>query len=147
VCSDDGAYDDDEGGDDIDTDESSGGSGYVNDRDMAPPPPPRRVHYNHRRYRPQQLPPVPVEPHFDTDRHYVDPSFRRSSTRRRPVMYTAASVAAGPVIYTTPGDVYFTPRRTHVSNGASLPSCVVSLVLVVTVSRLTVVCATLSAVL
>jgi len=151
----DGVYDDDEGGDD--DVESSGGSGYV-DHDMAPPPPPRRVpshSYTPRRYRPHRLPPVPVDPRFNphaSDRHYVDPSVRlpphRLSTRRRPVMYTAASVA-GPVIYTTPGDVYFTPRRTHVGNMSSPPSRVVSFMLVlvvVTVTRLAVMCTTLSAV-
>jgi len=151
LCSgDDDVYGDDEGGDD-DTEESSGGSGYV-DRDMAPR---HRVdsRESRRRYHPHQLPPVPVDPRFNPhagDRHYVDPSLllpaQRPSTRRRPVMYTAVSVV-GPAVYTTPGDVYFTPRRTNVGNKASLPSRVVSsmfLVAVVTVSRLVDVRITLS---
>jgi len=151
VCTgDDDVYGDDEGGDD-DVEGSSDGSGYV-DRDMSPP---RRMdsRYNRHRYRPHQLPPVPVDPpRFNPRASYVDPSLRLPSqplsTRRRPVMYTAASVA-GPVIYTTPGDVYFTRRRTRVGSEASQSSCVVSLMLllaVVTASRLVVVCATLTAV-
>ena len=147
LCSDDDdVYADDEDGDfgDQSGDGDDGGSGY----DVAPPPQPRHrvnTQFTHRSRYPHQLPRVPVDP-----RHYVDPSLRQpTSTHRRPVMYTAAA-AAGPVIYTTPGDVFLTPRWTRVSNKASSrhSRLVLTMLLpaVVTVSRLVVVCDTFSAV-
>ena len=133
------AYDDDEGDDD-EIEASGDGSGR-HDNNMA-----SSHHYPHHRHH-DILPPVPVDPQFNP-RHSVDPSRRlpahRPSTRRRPMMYTAAS----PVIYTTPGHVYFPRPRDYVDNSASV-STVVSLLLVLAVvaaGRLTVVCDRLSAV-
>jgi len=112
IVGDDGAYEDDEGDDDING-LSGDGSGH-HDNDMMP-----RARYHH-----------PMLPSSPVDRHFINPS-----TRRRPVMYTAAS-AVGPVIYTTPGHVYFTRRTNYVvGNTASLSSvasimyCVVILIM------------------
>jgi len=117
---------DDDDGDDDDLEGSSDGSGqgqgHSDNVMMTSHHDDSRYGHRHRQH---MSPPVPrFNPHVD-DQRFVDPSLRlkphRTSTRRRPVMYTAASVA-GPVIYTTPDRVYFTRARNYGSNLASTTS-------------------------
>jgi len=143
VCvGDEDVYDDDEGGDD-DIEESSGGSGQAASDMMSHHVDSRYSHHRHR----HMLPPVPVDPRFDPVDN--DPSRRlpthRLSTRRRPVMYTAAG-ATGPVFYTTPGHIYFTRRRNYVGNAASVSRLASLTLLAVTCSISIVVDGSLSAV-